>query len=599
MDSLKSKLKEWVGAGLITSRQEEAVWDYERRRSLRPAAMRSADRRSADRKSAEVRSADFKFSGLQGFLILAALIAGLGAVALIAANWRLIPSFVKLIVYFSALTALALFCRKAKSRLASWFSPLLVFYMIAVLAGIGLVSQIYNAAGPLHQALFFWSVLTFSLMLQARSAFPLHFYLTGLYAAFLLWSHFQQGFSALATGGPFQSEGMPSAVFKAQALPPLLLFAASLPLPPPAERFLPVIPRLSLKRAVFQSWAAVAGLVSLAVLSASPYPFFTEADKGLSFSVWNLFLLGGACAWVFLGIACRSLTVKQKAFLGGQVLSFLLFFFLSALPWAGQDILQWESVRFAALSLILFLAGRSALFLGQNRLFVIAAAAFILQTAAFDNWTLAAPLLCLLCFGFFMFFHHSQITAAFPLPSAKKAFSEGAVLFGLLSVILFSGAGENRAAQEALFGLKGLVFAGTAGFVFWAVWNSGRHGKAQKMLLSLAGGLFAVSSLLVPWGVSAAYQLTSLLLNGSLLSLIAIFALTLQAKGFFILCLGALLGRILLFYFEFAKGLAAAGVALVVCGAALAAAGRLYEKHKDRINSWAERLDDEERGEND
>ena len=581
MDSLKSKLKEWVGAGLITSRQEAAVWDYERRRSAKPQ----------------------KISGLQGFLILAALIAGLGAVALIAANWRLIPSLLKLTAYFAALAALALYCLKAKSRLTAWASPLLVFYMIAALAGIGLVSQIYNTEGSLHQALFFWSVLTFSLMLQARTVFPVHFYLTGLYAAFLLWSHFQRGFSALAAGGPFLSGGASSAVFTAQALPPLLLFAVSLPLPLPADRFLNLIPRLSLKRACFQSWAAFTGLVSLAVLSASPYPSFIEPDRGFVFSAWAFLFLGGACTWVFLGIACSSLKTKQKALFVGLVLSFLALFFLSALPWKKWDGLQWESVRFAALSLILLLTGRAALFSGQNRLFAAASAAFILQTAVLYDGTLTPPVLCLLCFGFFMFFHHPQIAAAFPLPLAKKILSEGAVLFGLLSLLLFSGAGEGRAAQEALFGFKELVFAGATGFVLWAVWNSGRHRKAQKILLSWAAGLFALSSFLFfglfPWGASAVYQLTSLILNGSVLLLIAIFALTLQSKGFFILCLSGFLGRVLLFYFEFAKGLAAAGAALVLCGAALAAAGRLFEKHKDKINSWAERLDDEERGDDD
>lgn len=582
MDSLRDKLKEWAEGGLITPAQEAAVWDYERRREAKPGAGR-------------------RLSGLHGFLIVSALITGLGAVTIIAANWLLIPSFAKLAAYFAGLAALAVFCWKAKARLASWASPLLVFYMIAAFAGIALVSQIYNAEGSLHQALFFWSVLTFSLMLQAPSAFPAHFYLTGLYAAFVLWSwDFPSGMRALAAGG--EGYGAGGAVFKAQALPPLLLFAASLPLPAAAARFLNpglFVSALPAKKAVFQSWAALTGLAALAVFSSSPYPSLTGPDQGAALAARDLLLIGCPAAWIFLSLAFSPFRKKQKAFLAGSVLSFLLLFLLSLIPWSKIGGPQWETVRLAALSLTLIFVCLSALSLRQNRLFAAGAAAFIFQAAVFCGGALAAPALCLFCLGFLMICQRPQARAAFPLPSAKKALRGGAALFGLFSLLLFSkAAGSEAAGLKTLFSLKGLLFSGAAGFIIWAALNSAQSKKAQKALLAWTAGLFWLSSILFLLAppLSSAYQLTSLILNGAVLSLIAVFALTLKAKGFFILCLAALLGRILLFYFEFARGLAATGAALVLCGAGLAAAGRLFEKHKGRISAWADQLDEGKSG---
>ncbi len=588
MNSLKSKLKEWAEAGLIAPAQEKSVWDYERRRAAGPAG------------------AGRRLSGLHGFLILSALIMGLGAVSLTAANWRLIPAFAKLSAYFAGLGALAVFCWKAKARPASWSQPLLVFYMISAFAGIALISQIYNAEGALHQALFFWAVVTFSLMLRAGGAFPVHFYLAGLYAAFVLWSlKFWPGMGALAAGEEFYGAAggaAGGAAFKAQALPPLLLFAASLPLPPPAARLLKPLAFLSAaeaKKAVFQSWAALTGLVSLGVFSLSRYPSLTDPDQGARLVAWDFFFMGLPAAYIFLSLALSPFQKQQKVFSAGAVLAFLLLFALSLIPWDRMGGLQWDAVRLAALSMTLLLVCLSALSLRQNNLFAAGAAAFVFQAAFFCGGALAAPAGSLFCFGFFMLCHHPKVMAAFPLPSAKKAFAAAAAIFGLFSLLMFSkSAGGGAEALKTLFGLKGLVFAAAAGFAVYAAFRSAQSKKAQKILLSWTAALFCLSSalfLLAP-PLSSAYQLASLILNGAVLSLIAVFALTLKAKGFFILCLAALMCRILLFYFEFAKGLAAAGAALLLCGAGLAAAGRLFEKYRGRISAWADRLDDGARG---
>ena len=86
--SIQNKAKKWLKEGLITEEQKTAILQHEK--SSKPHLSYS----------------------LYGFLIVAVVSASLGLIALIAANWRIIPSFVKLTVYFLSLGGLSFYARK-------------------------------------------------------------------------------------------------------------------------------------------------------------------------------------------------------------------------------------------------------------------------------------------------------------------------------------------------------------------------------------------------------------------------------------------------------------------------------------------------------
>lgn len=163
--SLKNKIKRWLFAGLINQSQAEAILHYEKTKT--PGTIWS----------------------LSGFLVVAAFSAGLGMIALIAANWRVIPIYTKLAGYFALLISLGYYLLiinlKNRSRFLS--ESLLIFFIILCLAGIGLISQIYNIGGEFYEALLFWSFITFFLTLLTDKRLILHIWFSGFYIAFSFW----------------------------------------------------------------------------------------------------------------------------------------------------------------------------------------------------------------------------------------------------------------------------------------------------------------------------------------------------------------------------------------------------------------------------
>ena len=136
--SIQNKTKRWLKEGLITEEQKVAILQYEK--SSKPHLSYS----------------------LYGFLVVAVVSASLGLIALIAANWRIIPSFVKLTLYFVSLGGLSFYAIKTykiSHKSQFWFEGLLLFFMLFCLAGIGLIAQIYNIKGEAHHTLFFGLLL--------------------------------------------------------------------------------------------------------------------------------------------------------------------------------------------------------------------------------------------------------------------------------------------------------------------------------------------------------------------------------------------------------------------------------------------------------
>ena len=83
MGIIDRKLQQWVQAGLMTIEQQTTLLDFEAKQPQRASWW------------------------LYSFMILGAVIIGLGIISLIAANWSEIPDSVKLGSDFALLTLLA------------------------------------------------------------------------------------------------------------------------------------------------------------------------------------------------------------------------------------------------------------------------------------------------------------------------------------------------------------------------------------------------------------------------------------------------------------------------------------------------------------
>lgn len=156
MNKMEKALNEWVSLGLINQEQATRIQVHE---SEKP-------------ESSWI---------MTGFLILGAVILGLGVISLVATNWQNIPDAWKLVADFGLL------CLMAFGILRSWeanksiqFEALLVMFLLLCLASIGLISQIYHTGGHLYQALLFWCFISLPAMLVARNLF-LPFLWTGVF----------------------------------------------------------------------------------------------------------------------------------------------------------------------------------------------------------------------------------------------------------------------------------------------------------------------------------------------------------------------------------------------------------------------------------
>ena len=163
MANLTKSLRRWTEAGVIDAATAERIRVYEFEKS----------------------------DGTSLFLLAiagsAALSVGLGILAIVAANWAEISASFKLGTMLLALTWIAVWSARALARGAGLTSEvLLVVQFLSVLAGIGLVGQIYQSNAPLYQALLLWLLVTPGLLLYAQSRIAASFWLLGflcLYAA--------------------------------------------------------------------------------------------------------------------------------------------------------------------------------------------------------------------------------------------------------------------------------------------------------------------------------------------------------------------------------------------------------------------------------
>lgn len=224
---LKNKIRKWLSEGLITKEQGEAILNYE--------------------KTSKFTSS---YWIVYGFLLVAAFSAGFGIIALIAANWRTIPNFLKLFVYFLILSSVGFSALKINARKSEgayiWFEVLLIFFMILCMSGIGLISQIYNIKGESYQVLFFWSFITCGLMALSRESLTMYIWLTGVYMACIGWMI------------DVYDE---SVVFKVVLLSPLLFLSCSMLFH--NRQVIKTFPVLMFKRRTLEEWTILTGVISL------------------------------------------------------------------------------------------------------------------------------------------------------------------------------------------------------------------------------------------------------------------------------------------------------------------------------------------------
>lgn len=151
---LERQLARWQEAGLIDAETGRRIRDYEAARPTRPYILYAA-------------------------LGLGALSVAIGLVSIVAANWGEITAQTKLALDLGLLCGLAagIFFADRASRGGTEHGPtlardaLLFIYYGAILASIGLIGQVYQLGGELHQALLLWSAITLPLVAFARAGF--------------------------------------------------------------------------------------------------------------------------------------------------------------------------------------------------------------------------------------------------------------------------------------------------------------------------------------------------------------------------------------------------------------------------------------------
>jgi uncharacterized membrane protein len=144
LKNLDQYLNDWQSHALLTAEQATAIRQFEASRAKGSRLMLA-------------------------LTILAVLSIGLGIISLIAANWDAIPGWLKLSSYFALMLGqvLALLRWDQEPGLAreAWH----FLYIVSILAGIGLIAQVFHVPSDGWRGATLWSVLSLGIMLRARS----------------------------------------------------------------------------------------------------------------------------------------------------------------------------------------------------------------------------------------------------------------------------------------------------------------------------------------------------------------------------------------------------------------------------------------------
>lgn len=163
MGNISNKLSIWVKEGLIDQNQANKIQDF------------------------EDRSPNTSW-GMYGIVGIGVLVVMTGVISLIAANWEELSDFSKIISYFVTLGILSFYTFKRSSVEGLVREGLLIAYSLFLLAGIGLVGQIYNLESESWRATLFWCGLTLPLALNSKRSLLPHLWFIGLYTTLALWT---------------------------------------------------------------------------------------------------------------------------------------------------------------------------------------------------------------------------------------------------------------------------------------------------------------------------------------------------------------------------------------------------------------------------
>jgi uncharacterized membrane protein len=163
---LDVKIKRWMNEDIISAEQMEAILSFEQSMSKKTRSQIS----------------------LYAFVILGCCVLSIGLVSVIAANWNAIPEAMKLIVAFLGLGGIGFGAYRANSKnRVLMFEGLSTLFMLACLATIGLIAQVFHTGGAPYQALALWLVIVLPLALLAKRKFLPNLWIVGLITTFFVW----------------------------------------------------------------------------------------------------------------------------------------------------------------------------------------------------------------------------------------------------------------------------------------------------------------------------------------------------------------------------------------------------------------------------
>ncbi len=285
MSKIEKSLGEWTARGLITGEQAKAIIEHE---------------------SAKPESSWF----MSGLLILGAVIVGIGVISLIAANWKDLPDAVKLAADFALLIGLASWAIHSwEAKKPIQFEVLLLSFMLACLASIGLISQIYHTGGHLYQALMLWSLITFAAAAASKNAFVPFMWAGGFISSLVLIGYDSPVFEA----------------FFHKRLPPVFMII------PLACAIVTIVAKsfagdIGYVRA-FRCWTLTSGAIAITIAEVDT-SFFSRDQAGLPAFTPGLCFAALAAMAVWQSRDYRKI---QKALLIAAIGAFVLLFMLPLL----------------------------------------------------------------------------------------------------------------------------------------------------------------------------------------------------------------------------------------------------------------------------
>lgn len=169
---LQQHLTEWQEQGLLSSEQTHKILDYE---ASKPKSSRL----------------------MLALTLLAVFAITLGLISLIAANWEEIPAWFKLTSYFIVMAVISWQAILWDERAGIVREGFIFGFILLILAGIGLIAQVFHVPSDGWRGLALWSALALLPVLRARSWHSALLWNGTFSAAWIAWFFSQQGNESL------------------------------------------------------------------------------------------------------------------------------------------------------------------------------------------------------------------------------------------------------------------------------------------------------------------------------------------------------------------------------------------------------------------